>query len=157
MSLEKLFPSYNYLLNYDEDTEWLIANYAKTPTTTCADFLDRSISSITSKAASLNLVKATFWTAYEDSWLRENRPANTWQYCSDYLGRSISSIKQRAFLLKIPNGYHRKRSKSIRCIETNELFASVSQACKKYGPSVKSNLQGRLKSVKGLHFEYCHE
>jgi hypothetical protein len=58
-------------------------------------------------------------------------------------------------LLKIPNDYHRKQSKSVRCVETDELFISVSQACKKYGPSVKSNLQGRLKSVKGLHFEYA--
>lgn len=141
----------------DEDIEWLIANYATTPAPTCAEFLNRSIHSITAKAASLNLVKATFWTASEDAWLQENKPTNTWQYCSDYLGRSVGSIKQRAFLLKIPNDYHRKRLKSVRCIETDELFISVSQACKKYGPSVKSNLCGRLKSVKGLHFEYCHE
>ena len=139
----------------DEDTEWLIVNYAITPVSICADFLNRSIHSITAKAASLNLVKATFWTALEDAWLRENKPANTWQYCSDQLGRSIGSIKQRAFLLKIPNDYHRKQSKSVYCVETNESFISVSQACKKYGPSVKSNLQGRLKSVKGLHFEYA--
>ena len=140
-----------------EDIEWLIANYAATPTPACAEFLNRSISSITTKAASLNLVKTTFWTASEDAWLQENKPTNTWQYCSDHLGRSIGSIKQRAFLLKIPNDYHSKQSKSVRCVETDELFISVSQACKKYGPSVKSNLQGRLKSVKGLHFEYCHE
>ena len=138
----------------DEDTEWLIANYADTPITTCAEFLNRSPSSITSKAHSLNLVKSSFWTTSEDSWLRENKPTNTWQYCSDYLGRSINSIKQRAFVLKISNDYRSKCSKSVRCVETEELFASVSQACKKYGPSVKSNLQGRLKSVKGLHFEY---
>ncbi len=138
-----------------EDIEWLIANYASTPTVTCAEVLDRSVRSITSKAASLNLVKATFWTALEDSWLQENKPVNTWQYCSDYLGRSISSVKQRAFLLKIPNDYHRKLSKSIRCVETDEIFISVSQACKKYGQGVKQNLQGRYKSTKGLHFEYC--
>lgn len=141
----------------DEDIEWLIANYAKIPTVTCAEFLNRSTSSITSKAASLSLAKATRWTVFEDSWLQENKPANTWQYCSDCLGRSISSVKQRAFSLKIPNDYRRKCSKSIRCIETDELFTSVSQACKKYGPSVKSNLCGRLKSVKGLHFEYRNE
>ena len=138
----------------DGDTEWLITNYATTPTATCAEFLDRSISSITSKAFSLNLSKATFWTEAEDDWLRENKPASTWQYCSDYLGRSVGSVKQRAFVLKIPNDYHSKRSKSVRCVETDEIFISTAQACKKYGQGVKHNLQGRHKSVKGLHFEY---
>jgi len=141
----------------DEDTEWLIANYATTSMTACVEFLNRSPSSITSKAARLQLSKATFWTVEEDAWLRENLPANTWQYCSDYLGRSINSLKQRAFKLKIPNDYNIKRLKSVRCTETGELFISVGQACKKYGISVKSNLRGKLKSVKGLHFEYVVE
>lgn len=139
----------------DEDTKWLIANYAMIPNTTCAEFLNRSTSSITSKAASLNLVKATFWTEAEDTWLQENKPANTWQYCSDHLGRSISSIKQRAFALKIPNDYHHRISKSVRCIETNELFVSGREARRKYGQGVLDNLRGRRESVKGLHFEYC--
>ena len=139
----------------EEDTKWLITNYANTSTATCADFLNRSISSITSKAASLGLTKATFWTEAEDNWLRENRPTNTWQYCSDYLGRSIGSLKQRAFELKIPNDYIQKVSKSVRCIETNELFVSGREARRKYGQGVLDNLRGRLKSVKGLHFEYC--
>ena len=138
----------------DGETEWLIANYANTPTVTCAEFLDRSVSSITSKAFSLNLSKANFWTEAEDIWLRKNKPNNTWQYCSDFLGRSLCSIKQRAFDLKIPNDYRSKCSKSVRCVETGEIFVSTSQACKKYGQGVKHNLQGRLKSVKGLHFEY---
>ena len=141
----------------NEDTEWLIANYATTPTLTCAEFLNRSTSSITSKAASLNLVKATFWTEAEDNWLRENKPTNTWQYCSDYLGRSVSSLKQRAFVLKIPNDYHSKISKSVRCIETNEFFVSGREARRKYGQGVLDNLRGRRESVKGLHFEYCNE
>lgn len=141
----------------NDDIEWLKVNYSKTPTLTCAEFLNRSVSSITQKAASLHLVKATRWTAFEDTWLQENKPGNTWQYCSDFLGRSISSIKQRAFLLKIPNDYYSKCSKSVRCIETNELFNSISRACKKYGQGVKHNLQGRYKSVNGLHFEYCNE
>jgi hypothetical protein len=140
-----------------EDTEWLIANYADTSINTCAEFLNKSYSSITSKAHSLGLIQANFWTDLEDTWLRENKPLNTWQYCSDYLGRSVGSIKQRAFFLGIPNDYRRELSKRVRCVETNELFASVTQACKKYGQGVKSNLQGRLKSVKGLHFEYYAE
>lgn len=137
-----------------KDTEWLIANYASTPIPTCAEFLNRSCSSITSKAHSLNLVQANFWTDAEDAWLLENKPTNTWQYCSDCLNRSIGSVKQRAFFLGIPNDYHSKRSKSVRCIETGEVFTSVSQACKKYSQGVKHNLQGRHKSVNGLHFEY---
>ena len=141
----------------NEDTEWLILNYANTPTATCAEVLNRSISSITSKAFSLNLSKAIFWTETEDTWLRENKPNNTWQHCSDFLGRSICSIKQRAFDLKIPNDYHSKCSKSVRCVETGEIFVSTSQACKKYGQGVKHHLSGRHKSVKGLHFEYYHE
>ena len=138
----------------DEDTEWLIANYATTPTRTCAEFLNRSTSSITSKAAILNLVKATFWTEAEDNWLRENKPTNTWQYCSAYLGRSVGSLKQRAFDLKIPNDYRQKVSKSVRCVETGELFVSGREARRKYGQGVLDNLRGRRESVKGLHFEY---
>jgi hypothetical protein len=139
----------------DEATEWLIANYAETPTAVCAEFLNRSIDSITNKAYNLNLAKATRWTTFEDTWLKENRPSNTWQYCSDYLGRSVGSIKQRAFFLGIPNDYRCIYSKSIRCVETGEIFTSICQACKKYGQGVKHTLQGRYKSTKGLHFEYC--
>lgn len=138
----------------DEDVAWLIANYATTPISICSEFLNRSPSSITSKAAMLKLVKATHWTAVEDDWLRENKPVTTWEYCSEYLGRSISSIKQRAFFLKISNSYHKNHPKRVRCIETGEVFESISQARKKYGARVKSALYGQTKSVKGLHFEY---
>lgn len=139
----------------DEDTEWLITNYATTPTAVCAEFLDRSVRSVMAKAIRLNLTKAIPWTPAEDAWLQENLPANTWQYCSDYLGRNIYSIKQRASQLKIPNNCSSNLPKKVRCKETGELFISVSQACKKYGLNVKSNLRGKLKSVNGLHFEYA--
>lgn len=140
-----------------EEVEWLVANYASTSTATCAEFLNRSLGSVNQKAATLRLVKVNYWSAAEDAWLRENKPNNTWQYCSDFLGRSVCSVKQRAFDLKIPNDYHSKCSKSVRCIETGEIFVSTSQACKKYGQGVKHHLSGRHKSVKGLHFEYCYE
>lgn len=140
-----------------EDTVWLIVNYAGTPNSVCAEFLNRSPGSVASKAKSLNLAKSSFWATSDELWLRENKPHHTWQFCSEYLGRSISSLKQKAFALKIPNNYHQNTSKCIRCIETSEIFLSIGQACKKYGQGVKHHLQGRNKSVNGLHFEYYNK
>lgn len=141
----------------DEDIAWLIANYASTPTAVCAEFLHRSFKSVEAKASYLNLTKAIRWTASDELWLQENKPQHTWQFCSEYLGRSISSLQQKAAALGILNDYQQKVSKKVRCIETFEIFSSISQACKKYGQGVKHHLQGRNKSVQGLHFEYYNE
>ena len=136
------------------DEQWLIENYSTTPLTECEAVLNRSQNSITSKANALGLSKSTFWTPEEDAWLTQARPAADWATCSQHLGRSISSIKQRAFMLGLPNDYRDKVSKAVRCVETGEIFSSATKACTKYGQGVKHNLQGRHKSVKGLHFEY---
>lgn len=49
-----------------------------------------------------------------------------------------------------------KRQKAVRCIETGEIFQSIKEAreTKQLPSSLCQHLKGRLKTCKGLHFEY---
>ena len=48
--------------------------------------------------------------------------------------------------------------KSVRCIETGEIFSSIKEAAKKFGiypETIGRVLQGRQKTARGYHWEYC--
>lgn len=54
----------------------------------------------------------------------------------------------------------RKRKKKIRCIEDNNIFSTQIQACRAYNlhkGNLSYHLQGKTKSIKGLHFEFIED
>lgn len=55
------------------------------------------------------------------------------------------------------SGDKNSRARSVKCIETNEIFTTIKEAAKVFEinySTLKGHLQGRSKSVKGYHFEY---
>lgn len=63
---------------------------------------------------------------------------------------------------KIPNKhkYLDSQSKKVRCIETNEIFMSESEACKRYGAScgtIGRACNGLRKTALKKHWEWVEE
>lgn len=59
----------------------------------------------------------------------------------------------------LPHDEHlqQNKGKKVRCIETGQEFDSIQQASREMGinqGNLVSHLKGRLKSIKGLHFEF---
>ena len=55
---------------------------------------------------------------------------------------------------------HSTRSKAIRCIETGEVFSSISKAGKRYNINhslIGRMLLGKCEHAKGMHFEYIDQ
>lgn len=77
-----------------------------------------------------------------------------WIYANDLGKCDIDTILKRRKHAQITN------KKKVRCIETNEVFDSITQASEKTKidlSSIASCCRGKLKSTHGLHWEFVHE
>lgn len=58
------------------------------------------------------------------------------------------------------NNTRTRKGRPVKCIETNEIFASAVEAAKAFGCShdlVGLNCRGTIKSAKGMHFTYINK
>lgn len=71
-----------------------------------------------------------------------------WQYYSDYLNETEDDIKK---IMMKSNGLN------IVCVETGKVYRSIAEASRELGintTSIGDCCKGKIKSVKGYHFEY---
>lgn len=80
----------------------------------------------------------------------------SWDYAND--NDEVTIICNTKILNK--HKYFDSRSKKVRCIETNEIFMSESEACKKYGASrgtIGRACNGLRKTALKKHWEWVEE
>ena len=69
--------------------------------------------------------------------------------------KSISQIASKASALKLKSPNHKKR---IKCIETNEVYESASEAMRQTGiKTIDMCARGKCKTAGGYHWEYVEE
>ena len=95
------------------------------------------------------------YTEEEDSIIRTMYPELGKELVTHLPGRSLSSIQQRASILGIKTNH--KQPKKVKCIETDEIFESMSAADKKYGCKVIKCLKYGRKTSGGYHWEYVED
>ena len=103
-----------------------------------------------------NTQLSKYWTETEDKILRENYKNGYVEVMKLLPNRSKDSIMNRAKVLKLPNNVHKK----IRCVETGEIYESVTIAANSLGirrEYIYNNLRGKKQSTFGYHWEYVCE
>lgn len=69
--------------------------------------------------------------------------------------KSINQIASKASALKLKSPNHKKR---IKCIETNEVYESASEAMRQTGiKTIDTCARGKCKTAGGYHWEYVEE
>lgn len=84
---------------------------------------------------------------------QDNRPSNI-EWVTKQYNLNYGTRNQR---VAISNTNNPKRSKPLRCIETNVVYPSVMEVERQTGiwnPNIVSCLHGRLKTAGGYHWEY---
>lgn len=67
----------------------------------------------------------------------------------------IGTHNSASHIEAICNSNTKKFSKKVRCVETNEVFASVKDACEKYkNTHISAAALGKRKTAANLHWEY---
>lgn len=114
---------------------------------------------------------AHFWTAEEDETLRKYYPIEGQDCYKRLPGRNALSVATRANKLGVKSSREAfkfmiaKTSAKVRCVETGEVFDSISQANKKYPGAEnlrsvikgKRSYAGRLPDGTKLHWEYVEK
>ena len=85
---------------------------------------------------------------------KEHKEALT-KYKQDYYQKNKEKIKAQCKqkYIKSPNGYR----KQIICIETQEIFNSITEAQNKYGKGIDKCLIGQCKSARGYHWAFVND
>lgn len=118
----------------------------------CAKYLQRTESSIVTKASALGLTEDRSYTDADKQFIIEHYPKEGSQFCADVLNRTPEAIQRYAKTLGVrrpPQGI------VIYCPELDQYFDSIKDASVKLGLSdgnICSVLKGRLKDTKGYTF-----
>lgn len=83
----------------EKEIEFLKVNYPSHGGRYCADFLNKKIKSIQSKAESLSLQSSYKWKSEDISFLKENYSKMGVKYCANKIGKDLDSIKHKAMSL----------------------------------------------------------
>ena len=82
-----------------DDLQFLIANYAEKGQRFCAEYLGRSLQSISTKAKRIGLKMNKWWLPEDEQFLRDNIKNYTLEELSKILNRSVKSIIGKASAL----------------------------------------------------------
>lgn len=97
----------------------------------------------------------------EDAWNDERRKLISSQRYEYW--KSLSDNEKMILCEKMSKNHYdcsgdkNPRARTIRCLETKEIFTTIKEAAKYFGinySTLKGHLNGKIKNVKGYHFEY---
>ena len=136
-----------------EEDSFLRENYKLLGIAECSKKLNRTNTSIVSRAGRLDLLENTRYTEEEKEFLRENYKKFGANYCAEKLGKSVDAIRgymtHQLKVKRLPQGT------VIYCPELNKYFTSIAQASVELNMSdgnICAIVNGKIKSSKGLTF-----
>lgn len=139
-----------------EEDEFLKKNYKIIGGSNCAEKLNRTVSSISSRADRLGITEDIDNFKYSEEeiqFLKENYTKYGADYCAEKLNKSRDAIRgyvnHYLKLKRLPQG------SVIYCPELNKIFQSILQASRELGISdgnICAVVNGKMKSTKGLTF-----